>query len=247
MRKKKQLKKIMLNFIRITKSPVNMKNYFILFLIILATGLIVDEAYAGKKEVKFSASEPDAKIYVNNKFVANGQFVVTVLTNHCVIVRVEKPGFLIGTVEFCNKPNVPLPPKTYFLQMEKDDSHEASEASDVANIDIEIKTRKPEAEAWKLLSQIITSYFDVIEVTDKETGYMRTAWVIQSFKQRTVRSRVIIKLGTTDPLTYKIKLVSEFASGTQISAKNDELYKEWDRVLRKYRELIREVQTRLGS
>lgn len=204
-------------------------------------------AIAGKKEVKFSVSEPDAKIYVNNKLVGSGQYEVEVNTNTCVTVRVEKQGFLIGTVEFCNKPNMPAPPKTYFLQMEKDDAMEASEASDVANIDIEIKTKKSEADAWKLLSQIITSYFDVIEVTDKETGYLRTSWVIQSFKQRTVRSRVIIKLGSTDPLTYKIKLVSEFAPETQISAKNDELFREWDRVLRKYRELIREVQTRLGS
>jgi hypothetical protein len=224
-----------------------MKTKFTLILGLAFMVLLPGLLFAGKKEVKFTASEPDAMIYVNNKFVSKGQFLVTVLSDACVIVRVEKPEFLIGTVEFCNKQNVPAPPKTYYLQMEKDDSHEASEASDVANIDLEIKTTKSEVEAWKLLSQIITSYFDVIEVTDKETGYLRTAWVIQSFKQRTVRTRIIIKLGSSDPLTYKIKLISEYASGPQISAKSDELFREWDRVLRKYREVIREVQTRLGS
>ena len=102
-------------------------------------------------------------------------------------------------------------------------------------------------DAWKLMSQIIETYFDVIEVTDRETGYLRTAWVAQTFKQRTIRTRMIVKLGSTDPLTYKIKLVSEQAGAAQTSVKNDELFKEWDRVLRKYKEVIHEIQTRLGS
>jgi hypothetical protein len=58
---------------------------------------------------------------------------------------------------------------------------------------------------------------------------------------------LIVKLGSTDPLTYKIKLVSEQSGMPQTSVKSDELFKEWDRVLRKYKEIIHEIQTRLGS
>ncbi len=129
--------------------------------------------------------------------------------------------------------------------MKKDDAYDATEATDMANIDIEIKTNKPEMEAWKLISQIITSYFDVIEVTDRETGYLRTAWVVQTFKQNTIRTRVIVKLGSSEPLTYKVKLVSEESGQPMTSVKSDELFKEYDRVLRKYKEIINEIETRL--
>lgn len=217
---------------------------------ILAVTLIMSTAFtagASKKEVRFSASEPDAKIFVDGKLMGSGQMIITIPAYACVVVKIEKTGFLTGNIEFCNKPDFTPPPKTYYYQMEKDDAYDASEATDVANVDIEIKTTKTEIEAWRLLSQIITSYFDVIEVTDRETGYLRTAWNVQSFKQTTIRTRIIVKLGQSDPLTYKIKLVSEHARNPQVSVKSDELFREWDRILRKYREVIHEIQTRVGN
>jgi hypothetical protein len=129
--------------------------------------------------------------------------------------------------------------------MKRDDAYDASIQTDIANIDIELKTTMSEEDAWKLISMIITSYFDVIEVTDRETGYLRTSWVVQSFQQNTIRTRMIVKLGNTDPLTYKIKLVSEESRNPGTSVKSDELYREWDRVLRKYSNVIDELTSRL--
>ena len=131
--------------------------------------------------------------------------------------------------------------------MKRDDAYDASIQTDIANIDIELKTTMDEVDAWKLISMIITSYFDVIEVTDRETGYLRTSWVIQTFKQNTIRTRLIIKLGDTDPLTYKVKLVSEESRAPGTSVKSDELYREWDRVLRKYGNVFDELQSRLNK
>ncbi len=202
---------------------------------------------AGNKKVRFSCSEPDAKIFVNGKQMGIGQLEIIIPSYECVLIKVEKAAFLTSTIEFCNKPNFAAPPKTYYCQMEKDDAYDASEATDISNIDIEVRTTKTEIDAWRLISQIITSYFDVIEVTDRETGYLRTAWTVQTFKQRTVRTRMIVKLGSTAPLSYKIKLVSEIANAPQTSVKSDELFKEWDRVLRKYKEVIHEIQGRLGN
>ena len=119
--------------------------------------------------------------------------------------------------------------------MRKDDAYDATEATDMANIDIERKTNKPEVEAWRLISQIITSYFDVIEVTDMNTGYLRTAWVVQTFKQNTIRTRIIVKLGSSNPLSYKVKLISEQSGQPQTSVKSDELFKEYNRILKKYK------------
>lgn len=204
-------------------------------------------AFAGKKKIQFSASENDANIFVDGKLMGKGQVEVVVLKNSCVTVRAEKVGYLMEQVKFCNMRSAAKPPKSYYLEMKRDDAYDASIKSDIANIDIEIPTKYDELEAWRLMSQIITSYFDIIEVTDRETGYMRTSWVIQSFKQNTIRTRVIVKLGSTNPLTYKVKLVSEQSRRSGTSVKSDELFREWDRVLRKYETIISELQTRLSN
>lgn len=206
---------------------------------------INNPAMAGKKTIIFSTSEPDAKIFIDGKMMGNGQVEVLVLSNSCVTVRAEKIGYLTETITFCNKKESAKPPKSYYCQMYRDDAYDASVQTDIANIDIELKTSLEELKAWKLLSQIITSYFDVIEVTDRETGYLRTAWVVQSFKQNTIRSRVIVKLGNSDPLEYKVKLISEESKLSGTSVKSDELYREWDRVLRKFENIVEELRTRL--
>ncbi len=58
---------------------------------------------------------------------------------------------------------------------------------------------------------------------------------------------MIVKLGDTNPLTYKVKLVSEESRAQGTSVKSDELYREWDRVLRKYGNVFDELQSRLSK
>ncbi|MBU2554996.1 MAG: hypothetical protein K9G61_11070 [Bacteroidales bacterium] len=220
-----------------------------LFTGILLTGFLLISfnfsAMAGKEKVQLSTSETDAEIYIDGKLMGKGTAEVVILSNSCVTVHIEKIGFLRETISFCNKKNAAKPPKSYYVTMKRDDAYDASIQTDIANIDIELKTTMSEEDAWKLISMIITSYFDVIEVTDRETGYLRTSWVVQSFQQNTIRTRMIVKLGNTDPLTYKIKLVSEESRNPGTSVKSDELYREWDRVLRKYSNVIDELTSRL--
>lgn len=219
-------------------------SFIMLFLAMLLSG---SDVLAAKKKIRFVASEADAKIFVDGRMIGTGQSEIIVPAYACIVVKVEKPGMLTEVIEFCNKPDFAPPPKNYNLLMQKDDAWDASEKTDIANLDIEVKTNKSEIEAWKLLSQIITNYFDVIEVTDRETGYLRTAWILQTFKKNTIRTRMIVKLGSTDPLTYKVKLVSEQSQQPNTSVKSDEMFREWDRVLRKYKEVIYECQSRLAN
>ena len=138
------------------------------------------------------------------------------------------------------------PPKTYYIEMKRDDAYDASIQTDIANVDIELKSNAMDKDkAWKLINQIVLSYIDVIEMTDKETGYLRTAWSLKTFKQNTVRTRIIVKESSADPLTFKVKLVSEASGIPMTSVKSDELYKEWDRVLRSYSNVISEFQARI--
>ncbi|MFH1161268.1 MAG: hypothetical protein V1733_10030 [bacterium] len=204
-------------------------------------------ATAGKKKIDFSVSEPDAKIYVDGTFVGSGSTELIIEKDQCIRVKVEKTGYLTEIKEFCNQKDGDDLPKTYRIIMLNDDAYEASIASDIVNTDIEVKTLKPEEEAWKLLSQIITNHMDVIEVTDKQTGYLRTAWEMDYFTRNTIRTRIIIKLASTDPLTYKIKIVSEESQKPQTSVKNDEYFKEYDRILKKYKDIVNEVQSRFAN
>ncbi len=212
-----------------------------------AANLTLDNTYDyGKKKVQVGSSEADAEIYLNGKMVGKGSAVITVPKSDCVTVIAKKIGFLTERIEFCNKKKMTAPPKTYYIEMKRDDAYDASIQTDIANVDIELKSNAMDKDkAWKLINQIVLSYIDVIEMTDKETGYLRTAWSLKTFKQNTVRTRMIVKESSADPLTFKVKLVSEASGIPMTSVKSDELYKEWDRVLRSYSNVISEFQARI--
>jgi len=224
----------------------SLKNVLIIFAVL--SFMLPQNTYAvdfGKKKIELSVSEQDADIIVDGKLLGKGSLTITVPKNSCVNVKVVKVGFLRYEVEFCNRKDLSKPPKKYFVDMQRDDAYNASVRTDIANVDIEIKTTNGKDSAWKLINQIVLSYSDVIEITDKETGYIRTAWQLKTFTQNTIRTRIIVKQSSDSPLAFKIKLVSEESQRPLTSVKSDELYREWDRVLRKYKDFISEAQSRL--
>ena len=235
----------------ITTLLKNPKNYLTLILVFMLVGQShtvfssPSMTYMGKKKVTVSASEQDANIYVNGKLLGKGSAEIVIPSNSCINVYVKKVGYLSYEIEFCNRKGLAKPPKSYFVKMQRDDAYDASVRTDIANVDIEVTTNKSKDETWRLINRIVLSYLDVVEVTDKETGYIRTAWQLQSFKQNTIRTRIIVKQSSENPLGFKIKMVSEQSGRPMTSAKADELYREWDRVLRKYKDVITEVQSRL--
>lgn len=213
----------------------------------LICGLTIGSANAQKVEI--STSEPDAKIIVDGQNLGTGSLKLRIPKNSCVNVKIEKPGFLKQEQTYCNQKGTTQAPEKQFFNMKKDDAEEASVKTDQANIDfsIEIDKKLEMGDVWKRTSQIVTDYFDAIEVADKETSYLRTSWSVQSFEQNTIRTRLIIKLSKSDPLTFKIKLVSESSGKPLTSVKADEQFRDWDRILRKYKNVISDFSTRLGN
>jgi hypothetical protein len=205
--------------------------------------------FGGGGKVLVSASEPDAQIVVDGQNLGTGTLKVKVPKDVCVNVKIQKVGFLKYEQTYCNKKGSTPPPTKQYFDMKKDDALEASIKTDQANVDfaVTVNDKLSITDAWKLTTQIVTDYFDAIEVSDKETSYLRTAWSIQSFQQNTIRTRLIIKLGSSNPLTFKVKLVSEFSGASGTSVKADEQFREWDRVLRKYQNIISDFSTRLAS
>jgi hypothetical protein len=204
---------------------------------------------ANDAQIIISASEQDAKIIVDGQDLGTGTLKVKVPKDACVNVKIQKVGFLKYEQTYCRKKGMTEPPKKQYFEMKKDDAEEASIKTDQANIDFSVEVNKNLSitDAWKLTNQIVTDYFDAIEVADKETSYLRTAWSIQTFQQNTIRTRLIIKLSKSDPLTFKIKLVSEFSGSAGTSVKADEQFHDWDRILRKYQNVISDFSNRLGT
>ncbi|MEZ4859312.1 MAG: hypothetical protein R2781_10930 [Flavobacteriaceae bacterium] len=215
-----------------------------LFLLAFTTTTTFAEIVGGKK-VTIGVSQSDAEIWVNGKMIAKGSTELKVEKDACVNLSIRKVGYLEEQLEICNN-KTSIWEKSKYFEMKRDDSYDASIQTDIANVDIELVVNTMDKDtAWKLINQIVLNYIDVIEMTDKDTGYLRTAWSLKAFKQNTVRTRIIVKQASSDPLVFKAKLISEYSGAALTSVKADELYKEWDRVLRSYSDVISEFQARV--
>jgi hypothetical protein len=197
--------------------------------------------------VKVNTTPETAEIKMNGKIVGSGSYEVKVPNNECAEVIVFKDGFISRKLNYCNSKEYQAPPVTDHIELVEDEAYKTSVSTDMANVNVTIEVNKSisEGEAWKLLSSIVMSEFDVLEVTDKETGYIRTAWQVQSFNnESTIRTRVIVKLGDSDPLKYVLKIASERADKV-VSVKDDQDFEEWNRILKRYQYIMEEAQARL--
>ena len=190
-----------------------------------------------------------ARIFVNQKQAGTGSFAVKIADGTCVKVRVEQPGFVSWDQELCSQDNAPVPQLEYAVELEPDESYAASVASDQANVNItvEVGPKVQEVQAWKLLSSIVLGSFDILENSDSQTGYLRTAWQTKSWAATgtVIRTRIIVKRQSDSPLRYVVKIVSEHNKDARMSSSEDENFYPWDRLLNSYKDVISEMQARL--
>lgn len=209
---------------------------------------MADQVALSGRVVQVSAPQ-GARIFVNNKQAGTGAFAVKVPEGGCTKVRVEQPGFMPWLQEYCAQENAPAPPLDQAVELVADDSYAASVASDQANVNItvEVSPKIPEDQAWKLLSSIVLGAFDVLENSDSQTGYLRTAWQVRTWEAsgRVVRTRIIVKRQSDSPLRYAVKIASEQNKDPNVSSRDDENFAPWDRLLNTYKDVISEMQARL--
>lgn len=188
---------------------------------------------------------PSADIFIDGKLVGQGEVGgIKIPRNECITVQVSATGYLSQTKEYCKIKGMPQIEKTEYIELGIDDSFEASVQSDFANNDIIINPKNKDVDqVWKNAFRLITNYFDAMEVNDTEVYYLRSSWVVATFKGYTIRTRVVYRLTRENPLEFSIKVISERAEGLA-SAKDDEKYKPWTRILKRYAALIEEVQQR---
>lgn len=218
-----------------------MKNIFLLIVLFFSFNF----SFSANKEVEVTCSESDATIFANGSVVGTGHAIVLVKAYSSTFVRIEKKGFFTQEITYYNDNDHAKTPKTDYITLIKNDAYDASASNDIANNNIDLTTKYPEDKAWKLIVEIISNTIDNLEEDDKSSGYLKTAWVTQSFKESTIRTRVIVKPSSGETLKYKVKVESEIADSPNVSVKEDEKFKPWDRVLKKYSELVIELTSRL--
>ena len=200
-------------------------------------------------KVIFTASEKDATIFVDGRSMGNGETpIIKVSQESGAKVKISKVGYLTEEFQYVYT-GLNFKPKIKFVELKPDARFNASMQTDYANNDFEqtVKEGLDEDQAWKILSQVVLNYFDNLEMADKATGYMRTSWQFQRFDNGSVRTRIIVKQSGTEPLKYKLKIISEFSPFPESSVKADSDFLPWDRILRGYGEVINEYQSRLGE
>jgi len=187
----------------------------------------------------------DVSIKINGRYVAKGEYNVKIAKGDCVEVTAEKEGSVGVRKKYCNQDNAPLLPIIDHIDLVADETFAVSIPSEFVNINNIVDIGNKDIDAWKVMSQIVMSYFDVIEVTDKATGYLRTAWSVKSFPNNTIRTRIIVKVADSSSLKYVVKLCSEYSGKSGSNVNDDSLYSEWHRVLETYKNVVNDIQTRL--
>jgi hypothetical protein len=191
-----------------------------------------------------------AKIFYNGHEVGNGSYDVVFNNDEdFAIIKFEAPGYIPRTVKlFKNNPN-----NTVAYELNVDEammgSVGADEGVDVANKFFTITCKKdmdPDI-VWKRLMNIAVRYFENIEVRDQNAGWIKTAWETTPFLYQVVRTRLEIQLQFTDSdqLSYRVRLSSEIAD--KDCGLYDQCFVKYERILKKYEQVISELQTSLGS
>ena len=223
------------------------KTVFVCFVLVVMFAT-AQNAFAQTKKVHVVPET--AKIFYNGHEVGSGSYDIKFKRNEdFVILKFEVPGYITRTVRlFKNNPN-----KTFLYELFPDEallnSVGVGEGIDLANkfFSVSVRDGMTQDEVWRRLMNIAVRNFENIEVRDQSAGWIRTAWNNTTFLHQIVRTRLEIQLqfAGSDELTYRVRISSEIAD--RDCGTNNQCFVRYDRVLKRYEQLISELQTTLGS
>ena len=217
-------------------------------LVMITLGFSSCRAMAVKKTVYVTPER--AKIFYNGHEVGNGSYEVKFENDEdFAVLKFESPGYITRTVKlFKNNPKNTVS-YDLFVDEAMQNSVGVEEGVDIANkyFTITCKKEMDDDIIWKRLMNIAVTNFENVEVRDKSAGWIKTAWVNTSFLYQVVRTRLEIQLqfADTEQKTYRVRLSSEIAD--KDCGLNDQCFVRYERVLKKYEQVISELQTSLGS
>lgn len=192
-------------------------------------------------------TEPqEAKIYVNSNEVATGSYKYKFARGEDFInLRFESPGYITRDMKLMRN----NPKRTVSYKMYEDAALKNSTSSELANTNFTVTAKKgmSEREVWQRLMNISISNFQNIAVKDEAAGWIRTAWIMHSFDNQVIRTRLEVQkqFAGDGVFAYRAKLSSEIAD--RECGNSDECFAAYSRVLKTYSSVISELQTTVGS
>ena len=222
-------------------------------ILFLSLALASTMAMFAAKNVKTIHVVPEtATIYINGNEVGNGTYTYK-FDRHTdfIMLKFTAPGYITKTVKLM-KDN---PKETIAYTLYEDEAFKQSVGSsdgvDIANklMTITCKKGMTEDKVWRRLMSVAVDNFENVEVRDKAAGWIKTAWKDTNFTcGLTVRTRLEVRImvGGEDEneLSYKIRISSEIKD---TDCFGDQCYEKYPRVLRKFYDVINDMQSSLGA
>ena len=213
------------------------------------------EMVQNRRDVNVLVDVPAAEFYVDGLLIGKGKNTVTfqVYKDRPVQLIIRAEGYL----EYVRVMNFSENVSSYNLTQDLviDAAYAASEpGADIANKRFEVMVRKGRSkdDVTQRTKYYISELFETLEINDNVSGWYRTAWNVETFEDKFVRTRIEIKEipdNGDGQLKYKMLLQS------QVSYKKDhnrsgaspkyEDYHNWDRVLKKYVKLLSDIRNLL--
>ncbi len=199
-----------------------------------------------RREVNILVDAPAAEFWLNGLLVGKGKNTATITLHKGqdaeLVIRAE--GFLEYSRIMKFSENV----SSYNLtqDMSVDPAYTASEpGADIANkrTEFTVKNTMTREDAIKRMKYYIGEIFETYEVNDNYAGWYRTVWNVEEYHGgQYIRTRVEIKeIPDNGDGQLKFKFLVQSQRTTKEHAK-DEDYKDWDRVLKKYAKLARDLR-----
>lgn len=228
-----------------------MKKVLLLFVMSL-----LFSAVACARDVKISVTPSTAKIYIDGNYVGDGVVSVPVKRKEgFIVVKMEEEGYVTLETKIYAKDKRKA--VSYVLRRDAlyDLTVEVGNTNKYFTVDVakEFYTigsdgKKYTEKAWKLIHQILLNYFDEIQTTDLNSGFIQTPWKYKRLAEidKVIRTRVSIReISAGDKLTFQIKVSSEIAP--LLGANYEESYQETIRLVKEFEPIISEFQSRLSK
>lgn len=199
-----------------------------------------------RRTINILVDAPSAEFYADGILVAKGKNSATITLQKGkqtqLVVRAE------GFVEYSRYISFTESATSLNLTQElsEDQAYTASQpGADLANKRMEFMVKKSMSRdnAIQRMKYYISELFETLEINDNVSGWYRTAWNVEEYPDKFVRSRVEIKEipdNGDGQLKYKFLLQSQVAP--KKTNLRDEDYKDWDRVLKKYAKLVMDIR-----
>lgn len=223
-----------------------MKRVILILATAISLGINADAQFGGKKVKEITVIPDNAKISIGGTEVGTGTYQLTMTKKQdFVVLKLEAEGYLTKTVKIFKTDKT----NTYSYKLEEDKAYLAStNSTDVANKPMKVVVKKgmSKAEAWKRVIYYVTENFETLEINDSNAGWIRTAWEWDEFNRVVIRTRVEVKevIGQDDEVVYRITLSSQ--SALKSCGRDDQCFHPWDRLLKKYDTMIKDLQNSLN-